>query len=93
MEPMTGAEFAARARAQPYLIRCPIIIATGSREGAAQCVRSGLHEVVDGFILKPFTMSDLSVKLLEIRSRKRARKFTSDSDDATRTTQPTEGAA
>jgi len=84
MEPMSGGEFAARARSHPYLVRCTIIIAAGSREGAAQCVRDGLHEVVDGFIFKPFTASDLSVKLLEIRNRKRARKFASDSGEAAR---------
>lgn len=88
MEPMTGAEFAARARARPYLVRCPIIITTASRDSAAQCVRDGLHEVVDGFILKPFMASDLRVKLLEIQNRKRARKFGLDGDEAAPPLQP-----
>src|SRR5690242_2320482 len=53
MDGMSGAEFAGRARANPYSVQCPIIITTASRESAARCVRDGVHEFVDGFILKP----------------------------------------
>lgn len=74
MDPMTGAEFAQRARSHPYNVRCPIIITTGSRESAAQCVRDGVHEFVDGFIFKPFKAADLLTKLAEVEERKRAKK-------------------
>jgi two-component system, chemotaxis family, chemotaxis protein CheY len=74
MDPMTGAEFAKRARAHPYNLRCPIIITTASRESAAQCVRDGVHEFVNGFILKPFKPADLHTKLLEIEERARSKK-------------------
>ncbi len=75
MEPMTGAEFAGRARTPPYLVGCPIVITTASREGAAQCVRDGVHDFVDGFILKPFKAADLQTKLLEIQERLRTRRL------------------
>jgi two-component system chemotaxis response regulator CheY len=74
MESMSGAEFAVRARAHPYLVRCPIVSTTASREGAAQCVRDGIHDVADGFILKPFKAEDSQTKLSEIDNRRRARK-------------------
>lgn len=74
MESMSGAEFAVHARAKPYLVRCPIVLTTASRERAAQCVRDGIHDVVDGFILKPFKAEDLQTKLSEIDNRRRARK-------------------
>jgi CheY-like chemotaxis protein len=74
MEGMSGAEFATRARAHPYAVSCPIIIATASREMAAQCVRDGLHEVVDAFILKPFKAADLHSKLSEIEEKLRAKR-------------------
>jgi len=82
MESMTGAEFAGRARAPPYSVRCPIVITTASREGAAQCVRAGVHDFVDGFILKPFKAADLQTKLLEIQERLRARKLESEQEPA-----------
>ena len=73
MQSMSGAEFAVHARAQPYLVRCPIVLTTASRERAAQCVRDGIHDVVDGFILKPFKAEDLQIKLSEIDERLRAK--------------------
>ena len=74
MDGMNGAEFASRARGNPYAVQCPIIITTGSRESAAQCVRDGVHEFVDAFILKPFKATDLQAKLLEIEERARSKK-------------------
>ena len=73
LESMSGAEFAIRARAQPYLVRCPIVLTTASRERAAECVREGIHDVVDGFILKPFKAEDLQIKLSDIDNRRRAK--------------------
>lgn len=73
MESMSGAEFASKARAQPYAVRCPIVLTTASRERAAQCVRDGVHEYVDGFILKPFKAEGLQTKLSEIDERLRAK--------------------
>ena len=35
MESMSGAEFASKARTQPYAVRCPIVLTTASRERAA----------------------------------------------------------
>jgi two-component system chemotaxis response regulator CheY len=73
LQSMSGAEFAVHARAQPYLVRCPIVLTTASRERAAQCVRDGIHDVVDGFILKPFKAEDLQIKLSDIDNRRRAK--------------------
>ena len=74
MEPMNGAEFARRVRSGPPPSDCPILIATASRESAAQCVRDGVHELVNGFILKPFKPADLQAKLLEIDEKLRVKK-------------------
>jgi two-component system chemotaxis response regulator CheY len=74
MEGMNGATFAGRARAQPYAVQCPIVITTANRESAAQCVRDGVHEFVDGFILKPFKAADLQTKLTEIEERLRTKR-------------------
>ena len=74
MDGMSGAEFAGRARANPYAVQCPIVITTASRESAAQCVRDGVHEFVDGFILKPFKAADLQTKLTEIEERLRVKR-------------------
>lgn len=74
MDGMTGAEFAGRARSSPYSVQCPIIITTANRESAAQCVRDGVHEFVDGFILKPFKAADLQAKLAEIDERLRLKR-------------------
>lgn len=74
MAGMSGAEFAQRARAHPFQVRCPIIIATASPEAAAQCVREGVHEFVDGFIFKPFRAADLQAKLDEIEERVRNKR-------------------
>lgn len=74
MEGMNGAAFAARARTQPYAAQCPIVITTANRESAAQCVRDGVHEFVDGFILKPFKAADLQTKLFEIDERLRVKR-------------------
>jgi two-component system chemotaxis response regulator CheY len=74
MDPMTGAEFARRVRAGPPVNDCPILLTTASRESAAQCVRDGVHELVNGFILKPFTPADLQVKLAEIDEKLRLKK-------------------
>jgi two-component system chemotaxis response regulator CheY len=74
MDGMTGAEFAGRARGNPYAVQCPIVITTANRESAAQCVRDGVHEFVDGFILKPFKAADLQTKLTEIEERLRIKR-------------------
>lgn len=71
---MNGAEFAGRARSAPYDVTCPIILATASRESAAQCVRDGVQDFVDAFIFKPFKASELQVKLVEIGERMRSRQ-------------------
>jgi two-component system chemotaxis response regulator CheY len=72
MSPMTGAEFATKARARPYMVNCPIIITSASRGAAAQFVRDGVHEFVDAFIFKPFTAADLKAKISEISENRRA---------------------
>ena len=74
MDPMNGAEFARRVRTGPPVITCPILLTTASRESAAQCVRDGVHEFVDGFILKPFKPEELQVKLAEIDEKRRVKK-------------------
>jgi two-component system chemotaxis response regulator CheY len=43
MNPMSGVEFARRARAQPWGSRCVILLTTASRESAARAVRDGAH--------------------------------------------------
>jgi two-component system chemotaxis response regulator CheY len=70
MHPMSGAEFARRARGEPWGSRCVIVLTTASRESAARAVRDGMHLLVDGFILKPFNSEDLRAKLLEITDRR-----------------------
>lgn len=74
MDPMNGAEFARRVRIGPPPNECPILLTTASRESAAQCVRDGVHEFVNGFILKPFKPADLQLKLAEIDERLRLKK-------------------
>ena len=74
MDPMNGAEFARRVRIGPPPNECPILLTTASRESAAQCVRDGVHEFVNGFILKPFKAADLQLKLAEIDEKLRVKK-------------------
>ena len=74
MDPMNGAEFARRVRIDPPVNDCPILLTTASRESAAQCVRDGVHELVNGFILKPFKAVDLQLKLAEIDEKLRVKK-------------------
>jgi two-component system chemotaxis response regulator CheY len=74
MDPMNGAEFARRVRTGPPANDCPILLTTASRERAAQCVRDGVHEFVNGFILKPFKPADLQLKLAEIDEKLRVKK-------------------
>ena len=70
MQPMSGTEFARRARAEPSGSRCVIVLTTASRDSAARAVRDGIHLLIDGFILKPFNSEDLRAKLLEIMDRR-----------------------
>lgn len=70
MEPMSGVEFARRARAEPSGSRCVILLTTASRESATRTVRGGTHLLIDGFILKPFNSEDLRAKLIEIAERR-----------------------
>ena len=70
MQPMSGTEFARRARAEPCGSRCVILLTTASRDSAARAVRDGIHLLIDGFILKPFNSEDLRAKLLEITDRR-----------------------
>ena len=74
MAPMSGAEFARRVRLGEPANECPILLTTASRESAAQCVRDGVHELVNGFILKPFKPADLQSKLAEIDEKLREKK-------------------
>jgi len=74
MDPMNGAEFARRVRIGPPVNDCPILLTTASRESAAQCVRDGVHEFVNGFILKPFKAVDLQLKLAEIDEKLRVKE-------------------
>ena len=70
MEPMNGAEFARQARLEPNGANCLILITTASRESAAKAVQSGVHRMVDGFVLKPFRADDLRAKIADITERR-----------------------
>jgi two-component system chemotaxis response regulator CheY len=74
MQPISGTEFARRARAELCGRPCVILLTSASRESAAKAVREGMHAFVDGFILKPFNSNDLKAKLMEIAARGLARK-------------------
>jgi two-component system chemotaxis response regulator CheY len=78
MDPMTGAEFARRARIGPYAVRCPIILTTSSRETTAQWVRDDINEVIDGLLIKPFKAADLRARLSFVEERERQRRAFSD---------------
>ena len=69
MQPVSGTEFARRARAELCGRPCVILLTTASRESATKAVRDGMHAFVDGFILKPFNSDDLKAKLMEIAAR------------------------
>lgn len=71
MQPMDGVEFARRARAEPNGSKCVILLTTANRERVARLVRDGVHLLIDGIILKPFTAEVLRTKLSEIAERSR----------------------
>jgi two-component system chemotaxis response regulator CheY len=78
MDPMTGVEFARRARRFLQGIRCPIILTTSSRETASRWVRDDINEIIDGLVVKPFKAADLHARLIFVDERERRRRAFSD---------------
>ena len=78
MAPMTGVEFARRARRLLHGIRCPIILTTSSRQTTSQWLRDDINEIIDGLVVKPFKAADLHARLIFVEERERRRRAFSD---------------
>ena len=75
MSPISGIEFARRARALPSGEGCVILLVTASQDSAATVIREGVDRLVDAVLLKPFTSEFLKNKLVEIVKRRPPGRF------------------
>ena len=74
MEPINGRGFVRMMRRDHFLRDVPVILTTSNPALVADIFKEGAPFPANGFILKPFTASDLKVKLAEVLEASYQRK-------------------